>query len=94
VVAFASDAGLLQFVPNTESLASYLYESPGGGAHGRYREEGEHTHAEVSAMVRSAPARSTPAQLLATFQRACKQLRPVFHRFFAERYRSSALWCG
>lgn len=98
VLALAPDAGIIQFVDNTQSLGEYLVGSGAGGAHERYRLPGGMTHPEarqriggIQAEIREPKRRG---EWLPVYREVCEAIPPVMHRFFSERYRSAALWCA
>ena len=91
VVPLAPTAGILQWVEGTIPLMQYL--TGPNGAHERYR-PADMKHKEARTIMERVRTNKNPNRLKVEdeYSRVCKNLKPVMHHFFHERWSAAVDW--
>ncbi|KMQ89559.1 serine-protein kinase atm [Lasius niger] len=91
VVPLTQRSGVLEWCDNTVPITTTLVGSPGAaGIHKRYY-PGDLT-AEAARNKLKNVAQESNETKLKIFLECCKRMRPAFHHFFEEKYRSPEIW--
>ena len=90
VIPFTPEAGLLEWVDDTMTLASYLVSGEGGvrSAHERYRPNDLRSDKCREMMMQAISSNS----LRMTYDEICDKFKPVMHHLFLENFALPAQW--